>query len=258
LIRIENISHAYQDVSALQSIDFCVDEGEKVVLLGTNGCGKSTLLKILNGLIEPTQGTVFFRGRNLADMKGDAALRQQVRRRTVLLFQNPDAMLFNPTVADEIGFGPRHFGLDDVPERIAHWARELQVTDLLARAPYHLSTGEKQRVCLAALLIMEPDLLLLDEPTGSLDPRSTGWLVDFVQDLSQTVITTTHNLSLARELGNRCLVLGEDHTLLHDGESIDLMDDTELLIRANLMHIHKHRHRDGQVVHKHYHSHDWS
>lgn len=258
MIRIETVSHRYQETVALQGISFQVADHEKVVLLGANGCGKSTLLKVIGGLLQPTVGAVLIDGRNLGQLSVDPQLNRLVRRRTALLFQNPDAMLFNPTVYEEIAFGPRHFELPDVDLRVRHWADELRVTDLLERPPYQLSGGEKQRVCLAALLVMDPDLLLLDEPTANLDPRSTGWLIDFLQAQTLTIIASTHNLSLARELGERCLVLGEDHTLLYDGVVDRLGTDPDLLIRANLMHMHSHRHRDGEIVHKHYHSHDWS
>lgn len=254
---MENLSHDHDGVPALKNFAFAASAGSKITLLGANGCGKSTLLKILNGLIEPRCGRVRLWGRDLAGIGADAGFRRRVRAHTGLLFQNPDAMLFNATVREEIAFGPLHFGLDDAEARTERWAAELQITPLLDRSPHSLSNGEKQRVCLALLLALEPELLLLDEPTSSLDPRSTGWLVDFLRDLPATVITSTHNLSLASELGDRCLLMGEDHTLLRDGDVLDLRDDTELLRRANLVHIHDHRHRAGDVTHRHYHTHDW-
>ncbi|RQW78706.1 MAG: ABC transporter ATP-binding protein, partial [Geobacter sp.] len=107
----------------------------------------------------------------------------------------------------------------------------------------------------AALLVLEPDLLLLDEPTAHLDPRSVGWLVDFLSALKVTLVVATHNLSLAPELGERALVLGEDHRLLYDGDLASLLRDQERLIAANLVHTHRHRH--GAVEHRHFHSHDW-
>jgi len=130
----------------------------------------------------------------------------------------------------------------------------------LERAPWTLSAGQKQLVGLASLLVLDPKLLLLDEPTAALDPRSSGWLVDFLQDLPQTLVVATHNLSLASELGRRCLVLGEDHTLLHDGDALSLHRDQDILLRANLLHRHRHRHEDGgdgPLEHSHYHAHDW-
>ena len=241
---------------ALASVGFRLDRGDKAVLLGANGTGKSTLLKILNGLVEPATGTVRYDGRTVdrAALR-DAAFHQRFRREVVLLFQNPDTMLFNPTVFDEIAFGPRQLGLEGLDERVRHWAQVLRVTPLLERTPFGLSGGEKQRVCLAALLVLEPKVLLLDEPTANMDPRSTGWLIDFLADLDQTTLVTTHNLSLAGELGSRCLVLGEDHRLLFDGAIRDFLGDRDRLIAANLVHSHRHRH--GGELHAHYHIHDW-
>lgn len=240
----------------LGAIDLRLGRGEKVVLLGANGTGKSTLLKVLNGLLPPSTGTVAYDGRVIdrAALR-EAAFHQRFRREVVLLFQNPDAMLFNPTVFDEIAFGPRQLGLDDVDERVHHWAGELGVARLLGRTPFGLSGGEKQRVCLAALLVLEPKVLLLDEPTANMDPRSTGWLVDFLADLNQTTLVTTHNLSLAGELGDRGVVLGEDHRLFYDGPIQCFLGDQDRLAAANLAHYHRHRH--GKTEHSHFHTHDW-
>ena len=241
---------------ALSSIDLELATGEKVVLLGSNGSGKTTLLRVLDGLIEPSEGTVHYDG-HVVDR---AALRdpefvKRFRREVALLFQNPDSMLFHATVFDEIAFGPRQLGMDDVDDRVATWAHTLGVESLLDRTPFRLSSGEKQRVCLAALLVTRPKVLLLDEPTANLDPRSTGWLVDFLQDLELTLLVTTHNLSLAPELGKRAVVLGEDHRLIHDGDLDTLLVDMDLLMRANLVHTHRHRYGDSE--HRHPHVHDW-
>ncbi|MCG6897451.1 MAG: energy-coupling factor ABC transporter ATP-binding protein [Thiocapsa sp.] len=240
----------------LCAVDFRLGRGEKVVLLGANGTGKSTLLKVLNGLLPPTTGTVSYDGRvvDRAALR-EAAFHQRFRREVVLLFQNPDTMLFNPTVFDEIAFGPRQLRLDGVDGRVHHWAGELGVAPLLDRTPFGLSGGEKQRVCLAALLVLEPKFLLLDEPTANMDPRSTGWLVDFLADLNQTTLVTTHNLSLAAELGDRCLVLGEDHRLVYDGPVQDFLSDHDRLAAANL--VHRHRHRHGDAERGRFHTHDW-
>jgi cobalt/nickel transport system ATP-binding protein len=257
LIGIEQLEHDYGGAPTLAGIDARIAAGEKIVLLGSNGCGKSTLLKILTGLLEPTGGRVVYDGHEVSPAAlRKKGFRRRFRREVGLLFQNPEAMLFNPTVRDEIAFGPRQHDLEDAGDRAAQWAGRVGVDDLLDRAPYTLSAGQKQLVCLAALLALEPKLLLLDEPTAALDPRSTGWLVDFLQDLPQTLVVATHNLSLATELGERCLVLGEDHTLIHDGDVVGLREDEDVLRRANLVHIHRHRH--GDTEHRHYHTHDWS
>jgi len=260
LITVDRLSRDHDDRAALRDVSFDVAEGERVVLLGCNGCGKSTLLKILNGLIPPDAGEVVYDGRSINDeILPDRAARLRFRRETALLFQDPAAMLFHPTVRDEVAFGPRQLGLDDPDDRAAAWIDRAGLVDLAHRSPQQLSRGEQQKVALASLLVLEPRLLLLDEPTASLDPRSTGWLIDLLQDLDVTSITATHSLSLAPELGSRCLVVGEDHTLLHDGSVPRPAEDMDLLRRANLVHSHRHAHDDLAAghTHRHDHVHDW-
>jgi len=241
----------------LKDVSFTVTEREKIVLLGANGCGKTTLLRVLNGLLFPQEGTCRYRGEAFTKRKvGDRGWSRRFRREVVLLFQQPEAMLFNPTVYDEIAYGLRQLGVDDLDAQVHHWAAQLGLERHLARPPFQLSGGEKQKVCLAALLALEPQLLLLDEPTANLDPRSTGWLVDFLQELPVASVATTHNLSLAGELGERILLLSEDHELVFDGKLEQLMDDEAKLQEANLVHVHRHRH--GTFPHRHAHAHDWS
>jgi len=258
LIRIEGIRHGYDGEDVLRGLSFTIGPGEKVVLLGANGSGKTTLLRILDGLIFPAAGRYRYRGEPVTPARlKERAFARRFRREVVLLFQEPDAMIFNPTVYDEIAFGPRQFGVasPDLDARVRRWAEELGVSPLLDRRPFDLSRGEKQRVCLAALLVLEPALLLLDEPTAGLDPRSTGWLVDFLGALEATVVTTTHNLSIAGELGDRTILLSESHEAIYDGPVDALLADRERLLAANLLHTHRHRH-DG-LEHGHFHTHDW-
>lgn len=258
LIEAENLSRIREGRTVLDDVSFGLDDGEHAVLLGCNGCGKSTLLRVLDGLDHPDGGALRYDGVPLdRGALKDAAFVRRFRAEVGLLFQDPAAMLFHPTVGEEIAYGPHLHGRDDPEGRARRWAEETGVAVLWDRPPWELSRGEQQRVALAAVLVNEPRLLLLDEPTSSMDPRSTGWLVDFLMDWPGAVLTATHNLSLATELGARALVLGEDHALHHDGDVLALRDDHEVLVRANLMHIHRHRHRRGDVEHRHYHSHDW-
>ena len=250
MIDLDDIHYRFPDGAvALRGISARAEAAERIVLLGANGSGKSTLLKILDALLFPTAGSYEFRGRRITPgvMRGGDFPRS-FRREVAYLFQNPDAMIFNPTVRDEIAFGLRQLGVPEIPQRVERWAATLGLADLLERAPFELSGGEKQKVCLAALLALDPQLLLLDEPTAQLDPRSTGWLIDFLQDLPITTIVTTHNLSLAAELGTRVWILSEEHELIFDGQLEKALQDQELLLRANLVHQHRHRH---------FHVHDW-
>jgi cobalt/nickel transport system ATP-binding protein len=241
----------------LRDVRFTVREGERVVLLGVNGCGKTTLLKLLDGLAFPTAGRVRYRDRTLdAGALGEPAFRRTFRSEVALLFQNVDAMLFNPTVADEIAFGPRQLGLPDVDARVLRWARTFGVEAHLDRPPFELSGGEKKRVALAALLAVDPKVLLLDEPTANLDPATSARLVDFLAGLEGvTVIASTHNLTVADELGRRALLLAPDRPgLLHDGPTGALLEDERLLVESGLAHRHVHAH--GAAVHEHFHVHD--
>jgi cobalt/nickel transport system ATP-binding protein len=255
MIEADHISYQYPEGGVvLNEVSFAVREKEKVVLLGANGCGKTTLLRILNGLLFPDQGRVCYRGTEVsAHQMKDRAWSRQFRQEVVLLFQQPEAMLFNPTVYDEIAYGIRQLGGDNVDARVRHWAAQLDLERHLSRPPFQLSGGEKQKVCLAALLALEPELLLLDEPTANLDPRGSGWLIDFLQDLDVTSVTTTHNLGLAGELGERAIVLAEDHHLIFDGPVGKLREDKPTLLAANLVHVH--RERRGSLLPPH--AHEW-
>ena len=256
MIELDRVSYRYPESQpALKEVSFAVADAERVVLLGANGSGKTTLLRILNGLVFPQEGEYRYRSEPVSERRlRDRSFSRRFRREVVLLFQHPEAMLFNPTVYDEIAYGLRQLGADDLDDRVRHWAAQLGVETHLRRSPLQMSGGEKQKVCLAALLALEPRLLLLDEPTANLDPRSTGWLVDFLQDLSVTSIATTHNLSLAEELGKRVLVLSEAHELIFDGGIGELLGDEEKLLAANLVHSH----RSGRSPDRRLHVHDWS
>jgi len=260
MIDLERVSHAYPDgARGICEVGFGLAAGERAVLLGSNGCGKSTLLKLMAGLLLPSSGEVRFRGETVTPAK----LRQRnwcrrFRGEVGLVFQHPETMLFNPTVLEEIAYGPIRLGMEDPARHAREWAKRVGLTQYLDKPPYRLSGGEKQRLCLACVLACEPSVLLLDEPTASLDPRATGWLVDFLltrKDL--TTLVSTQNLSLAAELGERALILGEDGGLMFDGSLRKALDDTDLLWRANLAHRHEHRHADG-TEHRHVHVHrDW-
>jgi cobalt/nickel transport system ATP-binding protein len=245
MIELRNVWFSYDGEFVLKDINLKVEKGERIVLLGINGSGKSTLLKLLNALLFPTKGTYLYKGKNIEkNAFKDKNFIKAFRKEVVLLFQNPDAMLFNPTVYDEIAFGLRQLGFEEkvVKERVLYWAEIFGLTQYLNKPPFILSGGQKQKLCLACLLVLEPEVLLLDEPTANLDPKSTGWLIDFLNELKGiTTITSTHNLSLAPELGNRLIVLGEGGSIIYDGEAEAFLKDQEKLIKAGLVHKHKDR-----------------
>jgi cobalt/nickel transport system ATP-binding protein len=257
MLELDRVRFGWEDDKpVIGGLSLKIREGDKVVILGANGCGKSTLLKLMNGLIFPQAGTLTYRGAKLekSALTGRPFSRQ-FRQACVLLFQHPEAMLFNPTVREEIAYGPRQMELPDTDARVARWAGALQLVPLLDQPPFLLSGGEKQKLALASLLAVDPQLLLLDEPSASLDPATVGWLIDMLLDSDRTVVVSTHNLSLAAELGSRCLVLGQRGQLLYDGPVAAALGDLSLLEEARLAHRHRHRH--GGVAHTHVHAHDW-
>ncbi len=258
MIELKNIFYSYEDKEILKDISFHVKKREKIVLFGVNGSGKSTLLKIINGLLFPKKGKYFYKGNEINKKKlKDKEFNRKFRKEVVFLFQNPDSMIFNPTVYDEIAFGLRQIGgnKDTIDEKVKYWADKLGIYKYINEPPFNLSGGEKQKLCLASLLVLEPEVLLLDEPTANLDPKSTGWLIDFLYELDLTTVITTHNLSLSLELGDRGLVLSENHKIIYDGNLDDFINNFDLLKKAGLVHTHKHRH--GNLEHKHYHTHDF-
>lgn len=257
MIELSAVSFGWPDEPlSLENFSLTVSQGEKVVLLGANGCGKSSLLKLMNGLIEPAAGDIRWRGEKLTRawlrQPGNAAA---FRRACVLLFQHPEAMLFNPTVREELAYGLKQLGAGDIDGAVAKWARELSIESVLDKAPFLLSGGQKQKVALASLFVLEPELLLLDEPSSSLDPATIGKLIDMLRHSGQTLVVATHNLSLAAELGERAVVLGAQGRILFDGPIAQALADMPLLEQAGLAHRHSHRH--GEDEHVHVHTHDW-
>ena len=246
MIKIENLNYKYEDENILNNISFQIKKGEKVILLGSNGSGKSTILRVLAGLYF-SKG-YWFNNKEITKKE----VNKEFRKKVGILFQNPESMIFNPTVYDEIAFSLREFNIP-IEDKVEKIAKTFGITTLLKKNPLYLSGGEKQKVILASILIYEPEIILLDEPTTAMDPRTTGWFIDFLIDLNKTTILATHDLSLAYETSERVIALDENHTIIFDGDIEELFKNKELLIKANLIHTHKHKHK--RFIHSHYHSH---
>jgi cobalt/nickel transport system ATP-binding protein len=244
---------------ALDDVSLSIARGEKIAIIGANGCGKSTLIKLLDGLIFAQRGSVEAFGEPLTETRlRDERTAFRFRRRVGFIFQNSDAQLFSPTVRDEIAFGPLQLGLSlaEVEQRTADVAHLLDIGKLLDRPPFQLSGGEKKKVAIACTLAINPDVILLDEPTNGLDPRSQRWLVEMLVSLhaaGKTVITATHDLAIVPEIADRVLIFSEEHCLAAECAAPDLFADWNLLMRVNLVHEHTHRH--GNLVHSHPHYH---
>jgi cobalt/nickel transport system ATP-binding protein len=263
IFELRNVSYTYlRQFEALRDVSLTIHAGEQVAIVGANGSGKSTLLAILNALSYPTAGEFFAFGtpvkEEVFDTLEDNEFSSFFRKKVGFLFQNPDVQLFSSTVFDEIAFGPLQLGLpqEEIRQRIEDVISMLGIEALRDRAPHMLSGGEKKKVCIASILATNPDVLLLDEPTGGLDPRSQVWLIDLIQALAKsgkTIITATHDLAIVEKISTRAIVVGEDHTIKTDRDSTAVMNDQELLLSANL--IHKHMHRHGKLMHEHLHAH---
>jgi cobalt/nickel transport system ATP-binding protein len=257
---VADASFAYPaQTPCLEGVSFAVARGERLALVGANGSGKSTLLHLLDGLYFPASGSVSYLGQPFSEAALEAApFGPRFRADVGFLFQNSDAQLFCPTVEDELAFGPLQMGWrqDEVERRIADTLTMLEIGKLRDRAPASLSAGEKKRVALASLLVLAPSVLLLDEPTGGLDPRSQSLLLEILDGLHGrgiTLITATHDLTLLPHLADRVLVLSEEHRLVVDGTPENVLADTGVLLAVNLIHAHAHRH--GRLVHSHPHQH---
>ncbi|HXZ04990.1 MAG TPA: ABC transporter ATP-binding protein [Ktedonobacteraceae bacterium] len=235
---------------ALDGIDLDIRQGEQVVLLGANGSGKSTLLKLLDGIFGPSEGTMRALGKDIrAVAAGEDAFR--FHREVGLVFQDPDIQLFSATVFDDVAFGPLQLGLSakEVKERCNEALDQMEISHIAKRAPFELSGGEKKRAAIASVLSLQPEVLLLDEPTASLDPRTKWVLVNLITKLGQTgktIITATHELEIVPIIAKRVVVIGEERQILADGSPEEILNDHELLIKANLIHPQLHQY-DGHV-----------
>jgi len=250
----------YEGIAALRGLSLGVDAGERVVLLGANGSGKSTLLRVLNGLYFPKRGLLRFDGMPLtADRLRDEQFALSFRRRVALVFQNPDVQLFNPTVFDEGAYGPLQLQWErsELVSRVEKTLEWMAITHLRDRSPYRLSGGEKKRVALASVMVLDPDVLLLDEPTASLDPRSQSQVVDLIQQWRgspKTVITATHQGEIVESIADKVFVL-EAGVVVAVGTPTEILSDRELLLKTNLIHLHRHSHDGVTHSHPHFHGH---
>jgi cobalt/nickel transport system ATP-binding protein len=245
LFELEEVSLSRGGALVLDRLSAVIPPGATAVV-GPSGSGKSSLLRLLNRLADPDRGRILYRGTPLPELDVLG-----LRREVMLVPQLP--ALVPGTVADNIAFAARLARRERYDAGRALRAAGL-APSFADRDAAQLSVGEQHRAMLARALATEPRVLLLDEPTANLDPRSTGWLVDFLQDLSVTSVATTHNLSLAGELGDRVLVLSEAHQLIFDGHMEDLLGDREKLLAANLVHSHRRRGSRERRLHLH----DWS
>lgn len=260
VFELRDVSFGYNNVAALSGVSLSIQAGMRVAIMGANGSGKSTLLRILDGLYFPSAGEVRFCGAPLTEAAlADDGFAFGFRRRVALVFQSPDVQLFNPTVFDEVAFGPlqMRWPKDEIRRRVAETLDLMEISHLRDRSPHRLSGGEKKRVALAAVLVLDPEVLLMDEPTAALDPRSQSQVVDFLVGWgggAKTVITATHDLDTVEEIADLALVFQKGRVVA-EGRPADLLADQDLLTRSNLIHVHRHIHDGESHVHIHRHNH---
>lgn len=253
-----SVTFSYDGVRALDDVSLAFARGRCTAILGANGSGKSTLLRLCDALAFAEAGIVSFEGRALTEeVLADEKFAFDFRRRVALVFQNPDVQLFNPTVRDELAFGPLQLRWPDekIRDAVETTLTRFGITHLRERSPHRLSGGEKKRVALASVFILDPDVLLLDEPTAALDPGAQNGMIDAVQELldsGRTVILATHDLGVVEDLADDCVVM-EGGRVAARGGTREILANGELLRRTGLLHAHRHSH-DG-VVHTHPHKH---
>ncbi|MDQ3323090.1 MAG: energy-coupling factor ABC transporter ATP-binding protein, partial [Acidobacteriota bacterium] len=207
-----NVTFRYNDVTALDDLSVSIEQNKRIAILGANGSGKSTFLRLLDALYFPDKGTITAFGEHLTEEAfRDDAFAFGFRRRVAFVFQNPDVQLFNPTVFDEVAFAPLQlrWTKEEILKRVGETLEMMEIAHLKDRSPHRLSGGEKKRVALASVLILDPEVLLLDEPTAALDPKSQSRVVDFLvgwAGAAKTVVTATHDLDIVEDIADYCYV----------------------------------------------------
>ena len=211
LIETRDLCYSYpHSVKALEGINFIAPRNARIAVIGSNGAGKSTLFKHFNGIFRPTMGEVLIRGEPITKQNI-----REVRKFVGIVFQNADDQIFSPTVEQDVAFGPTNLGLDEetIHHRVHEALKIVGIEDLAERVPHHLSGGEKKRVAIAGVIAMEPEVLVLDEPTAWLDPQGVQDLIGFINSLSKTygmtVIFSTHDVSLVAEVADYIYVMNK-------------------------------------------------
>jgi cobalt/nickel transport system ATP-binding protein len=236
ILETRNASYSYGDgTRALRSVSISIEEGKKIALVGPNGAGKSTLMLMFNGILRPGSGEILFRGQALGYDPGSL---REIRRRVGMVFQNPDDQIFAPTVYQDVAFGPVNLGFDEdkVKAQVSCALKYVGLPGYDRRPPHHLSGGEKKRVAIAGVLAMEPDVMILDEPTSDLDPAGSEEIMEILGELNcsgKTVIISTHDVDLAYRWADE-LILMEDGGVLRRGTGQEVFGDAGLIKRARL------------------------
>ena len=231
-IELENVTYYYPDGSlGVKDVTIRIRRGERVALIGCNGCGKSTLLLLMAGLIKPKFGIVKIFGKDIKDWdKGE------LRKTVGILFQNPDDFLFNPTVKEELLYTPAQLDIpfEEALNMVKHYAKMFNLEEILNKPPFRLSGGEKKKVALACVIMLNPQILLLDEPTTNIDGKTRKKILKFIEEFEGTLVLATHELDIATRIVDRVIILSMNKTILADGD-VSLLKDKDLLERASII-----------------------
>lgn len=231
MLRIEHLKVRYSDDRlALDNVQIQIEEGETVALIGANGAGKSTLLKTIVGIINPEEGTVM--------VNGTAAVKKnlhKIREMVGVVFQNPEDQLFLSNVYDDLAFGLRNYGMNEeqIGGNITQVMKDLKIEHLRDQNSSRLSGGEQRLVAIATVMVMKPELVLFDEPTSFLDPRTRRNLMSVLKNLPVTKLIATHDLDMALELCDRVIIL-KDGSVYREGNARELLRDRDLMEKAGL------------------------
>lgn len=230
VLQVHDLHFSYHDgLAALRGVSFEMCEGEKVALVGPNGAGKSTLMLHLNGILS---------GHGEVTVGGNRLTRDNlpvIRSMVGLVFQNPDDQLFSPTVFEDVAFGPLHMGLpmDEIESRVKSALEAVRMSGFRDRLSHHLSVGEKKRIAIATVLSMDPQILVLDEPSAGLDPRARRTLINLLRELPITMLVSTHDMKLVQELFPRTIIMDEGQ-IVADSQTKDILQNEELLTAHGL------------------------
>lgn len=230
-LEARNLCFVYPDgQAAVNNMSFIIRHGESVGIIGANGAGKSTLLMLLMGVLFPERGEVL-----VGDVHVTKKTLPMIRQRLGLVFQDPEDQLFMTTVYDDVAFGPRNYKLDEkeVESRVNEALEKVGIPHLKDRAPFKLSGGEKRSAAIAAVLAMEPDILIMDEPTSALDPKSRRKLINLLKSFEHTKIITSHDLDMVMETCERIIVV-KNGEVAADGAADKILRDVELLESCGL------------------------
>lgn len=236
VLETRKVRYAYADGPvALQDVDVTIENGRKIALVGPNGAGKSTLMLTFNGILRPTTGEVLFKG---SPLKYNSSSLREIRRKVGMVFQNPDDQIFAPTVYQDVAFGPLNLGFpkERVDRYVGYALSYVGLSGYERRPPHHLSGGEKKRVAIAGVLAMEPEVMILDEPTSNLDPATAEEMMEMLDELNcggKTIIISTHDVELAYRWADEVMLM-ESGRLLKVGSPSQVFDDPELIARARL------------------------